>query len=71
MKPDLIDFISFVLLTAAFLAACRFTKYSKAKRRKSPLASILLPPIERRPIPCKLCPIHGVTRKRKPSKEVP
>lgn len=60
MKPDLIDFISFVVLTAALLIVCRFVKSGKARQRKSPPASVLLPLIERRPLPCKICPIHGV-----------
>lgn len=63
MKPDIIDFASFVLLTVVFLAACFFAKRSKVKRRKLPPVGVLLSLIEQRPLPCKLCPIRGFARR--------
>ncbi|WP_154697203.1 hypothetical protein [Lentzea guizhouensis] len=60
MRPDLIDYISFILLTAGLLIARRFAKILKNKRRKLSTVPGLSPTIERPPTLCKLCPIRGV-----------
>jgi len=50
----------FVAVAVVSLLVCGATRRYRTKRRKPPPASVLLPLISRRPLPCRLCPVHGV-----------
>ena len=62
MKPELVDYLVFITATLLFLAACRYKKRRDSKRVKPSPEHVLLPLIESRPLPCKLCPVHGVCK---------